>query len=713
MIVKTNGMMTTGVQQSAINWPEPSAPPKKAAPRTAAAAAPAEGGTETEEQAKKRNEAQKKLDAANEKLKKAKEDKARKLANDAIKKLEEAAAEVEDPSASEERRLRAELLHDEFKREAACIRATLSKDSVAKVVKTLRELEQAGFQPKILQATELSQEATKRLEDLKAEIKELAESNANKLKGQEVGFGFNWVAAVEELEPKKAEALALGCTVEEITKIIKKATGAQQEQEEDEDDETVGSEEEENNSEKESAKDNFEETVPFLQAADPERLTSMEARMERREASEAGTKLRLAGLPPCDDTLGAAKIEAEIWKIFKAVKANFDTICTSVEVGRQGKEADITFTDSRRATQAYGAWVRAERNQKLPLVFGMKTNLTTMQTEGEKTLAKMIEWIRQHFEIAPEEEFGVRRETRYLKMHREILVKYFKWTTAQAKAGKKKKELVEFTETVCFLGPLRGAAVETMIPKNFAKCIARTEKEENTADHHSLAKLEEIIERGWRESQEIQTNVEEGEVRLTVTWSVLEERPFCETIAENRLKFQLKEPVWRSKAAAAAEEKLEAEAAQASRKAAAAARKTKAAQEKAAEVDEDYDEGEEEEEAEQDDEETEPKLQSSVEFIAVRKTPIEKKLKLKLEIEKLKAERLRWLAKAQLQSTDPLGGSESWPEGPEADWRPKTKRKFKDMVANSIAKEKEKAGSSLVPRRRRRGICRGERRICL
>ena len=124
--------------------------------------------------------------------------------------------------------------------------------------------------------------------------------------------------------------------------------------------------------------------------------------MERREASEAGTKFRLAGLPPCDDTLGAAKIEAEIWKIFKAVKANFDTICTSVEVGRQGKEADITFTDSRRATQAYGAWVRAERNQKLPLVFGMKTNLTTMQTEGERTLAKMIEWIRQNFEIAAE-----------------------------------------------------------------------------------------------------------------------------------------------------------------------------------------------------------------------------------------------------------------------------------------------------------------------
>ena len=237
-----------------------------------------------------------------------------------MKKLAEAAAEIEDSSANEERRLRAELLHDEFKREAACIRATLSKESVEKVVKTLRELEKAGFQPKIIQATELSQEAAKRLEDLKAEIKELAESNADKLKGQEVGFGFNWVAAVEELEPKKAEALALGCTVEEITEIIKKATGAQQEQEEDDDDKTVGSEEEENNIEKEPAKDNFEEIVPFFQAADTERLTSMEARMERREASEAGTKLRLAGLPPCDDALGAANIEAEIWKISRRLR---------------------------------------------------------------------------------------------------------------------------------------------------------------------------------------------------------------------------------------------------------------------------------------------------------------------------------------------------------------------------------------------------------
>ena len=65
VIVKADGMMTTGVQRSAINWPEPLAPPRKAAPRPAATAAPAEGGKETEEQAKKRKEVQKKLDVAN------------------------------------------------------------------------------------------------------------------------------------------------------------------------------------------------------------------------------------------------------------------------------------------------------------------------------------------------------------------------------------------------------------------------------------------------------------------------------------------------------------------------------------------------------------------------------------------------------------------------------------------------------------------------
>ena len=59
--------------------------------------------------------------------------------------------------------------------------------------KTLREMEKAGFQPKIMQATELSQEAAERLEDLKAEIKELAESNAEKREGREVGHGFNSV----------------------------------------------------------------------------------------------------------------------------------------------------------------------------------------------------------------------------------------------------------------------------------------------------------------------------------------------------------------------------------------------------------------------------------------------------------------------------------------------------------------------------------------
>ena len=157
------------------------------------------------------------MEEANKKLEDAKKDKARKLAddarklaNDAVKKLAEAPAEIEDPTADAERKLRAELLHDEFKREAVRIRATLSRDAVEKVAKTLRELEKAGFQPTIMQATELSQEAAKRLEDLKVETKELAESNAEKLRGQEVGRGFNWVAEVEELEPKKAEALALG-----------------------------------------------------------------------------------------------------------------------------------------------------------------------------------------------------------------------------------------------------------------------------------------------------------------------------------------------------------------------------------------------------------------------------------------------------------------------------------------------------------------------
>ena len=58
---------------------------------------------------------------------------------------------------------------------------------------------------------------------------------------------------------------------------------------------------------------------------------------------------------------------------------------------------------------------------------------------------KLVEWLRSYFEFAAEEEFGVRREARHLKMHREILAKYYKWGESKTKAGKTKREIKEVT----------------------------------------------------------------------------------------------------------------------------------------------------------------------------------------------------------------------------------------------------------------------------
>ena len=112
-----------------------------------------------------------------------------KLANEA------AAQPMEDPTvakkmaaAAAEEEAKAESLHEEFEREAARIRTTLSRGAVEKAAKTLREMEKAGFQPRTMQPTELSQEATERLEDIKAEIKELAEDKPNLFGLNSTGF---------------------------------------------------------------------------------------------------------------------------------------------------------------------------------------------------------------------------------------------------------------------------------------------------------------------------------------------------------------------------------------------------------------------------------------------------------------------------------------------------------------------------------------------
>ena len=122
--------MTAGEQQSASStfWPRPQHLPRQAAPRTDAtlrAAAPAERGKEAEEQAEK-TKAQENVD--NEKLEKDKKPgpchwatrklaaNARELARDAVRKLAEVAAGVESHQTKAERKLRKELLHDEFKK---------------------------------------------------------------------------------------------------------------------------------------------------------------------------------------------------------------------------------------------------------------------------------------------------------------------------------------------------------------------------------------------------------------------------------------------------------------------------------------------------------------------------------------------------------------------------------------------------------------------
>ena len=131
MRTKTDDAMTTGAQQSASStfWPRPQQLPRKAAPRTDATlwtAAPAERGKEAEEQAEK-TKAQENDD--NDKLEKDKKPgpcywaarklaaDARELARDAVRKLAEAAAGVESPPTNAERKMRTELLHDEFKKE--------------------------------------------------------------------------------------------------------------------------------------------------------------------------------------------------------------------------------------------------------------------------------------------------------------------------------------------------------------------------------------------------------------------------------------------------------------------------------------------------------------------------------------------------------------------------------------------------------------------
>ena len=96
------------------------------------------------------------------------------------------------------------MLNDEFRREAEEVRKTLSQEAVAKVTSTLRELEKIEYQPRITQAPELSREASERLEILKEEVRKL-KNNGEALRKQEVGAGFNWIAAVEELEPRRAE----------------------------------------------------------------------------------------------------------------------------------------------------------------------------------------------------------------------------------------------------------------------------------------------------------------------------------------------------------------------------------------------------------------------------------------------------------------------------------------------------------------------------
>ena len=126
---------------------------------------------------------------------------------------------------------RAESLHEEFEREAARIRNTLSRDAVEKAAKTLREMEEAGLQPRTMQPTELSKEAAERLEDIKTAI--IFGLNAT---------GFSWANSVG-LDWIKAEALALSGNAEEFIEIIKVATEAPQKQDEEDNDKTISPEE--------------------------------------------------------------------------------------------------------------------------------------------------------------------------------------------------------------------------------------------------------------------------------------------------------------------------------------------------------------------------------------------------------------------------------------------------------------------------------------